>query len=128
MFKCMHQIETLKYFKRNCKLSTAPSSFLFVKCFYKPKKDNICQIVLVPTICCEIINECKDNKTYSATSAEPAKEGEEDVKIKQAFTRDNLSSTPREPRRWTTYRALEGTLEFRNIIQKIGLRMFGIHL
>ena len=62
MFKCLHQIETLKYFKRNCKLSTAPSSFLFVKCFYKPEKDSICQIVLVPTICCEIINECKDNK------------------------------------------------------------------
>ena len=62
MFKCLHQIETLKYFKRNCKLSTAPSSFLFVKFFYKPEKDSICLIVLVPTICCEIINECKDNK------------------------------------------------------------------
>ena len=94
MFKCLHQIETLKYFKRNCKLSTVPSSFLFVKFFYKPEKDSICQIVLVPTICCEIINECKDNKTYSATD-EPAKEGEEDVKIKQAYTRENFSLTSR---------------------------------
>ena len=90
MFKCLHQIETLKYFKRNCKLYTAPSSFLFVKFFYKPEKDSICLIVLIPTICCEIINEFKDNQTYSATD-EPAKEGEEDMKIKQAYNREKLN-------------------------------------
>ena len=34
------------------------------------------------------------NKKYVATD-EPAKEGEEDVKIKQAYTRENFSLTSR---------------------------------
>ena len=51
--------------------------------------------VLVPTISWEKIKECKDKWNIFATD-EPAKEREEDIKIKQAYTREvKLSLTSR---------------------------------
>ena len=47
-------------------------------------------MVLIPTISCEIIKNVKKIKTHSATD-EPEEE-EKDVKFKQAYTREKLSS------------------------------------
>ena len=96
---------------RNCKLSTAPSSLLFVNFFINLKKDRICLMFWSQPSLEKKSRNVRINETYSATD-EPAKEREEDIKIKQAYTREvKLSLTSRnqrstrEPRRGTSYRS-----------------------